>query len=190
MELSGLALQEGLTLRELVKRQSGEDVNLCYQCKKCTVGCPMSYAMDWTPTQLIHAIRLNLQELVFTSKTMWLCASCETCTNRCPQGLDIAKIMDVVKILALRQGIAPPLPEVLSFYRAALRNIKIFGRMHELGMIMDFKLRTKNFTKDFALGMRMFKKGKLKLLPSLSPLRTLTAWRIFSRSRRKEAQEA
>jgi len=63
--------------------------------------------MDYKPAQIIHAIRLGLDDLVFNSKTMWLCASCETCTTRCPQEVDVAKVMDAVKIIAARRGIKP-----------------------------------------------------------------------------------
>ena len=125
--------------------ESGQNVNLCYQCRKCAAGCPISYAMDYKPAQLIHAIRLGMDDLVVNSKTMWLCASCETCTTRCPQEVDVAKVMDAVKIVALRKGIKPAIPGVASFYKAALSNIKKCGRMYELGMIIGLKLRTFDF---------------------------------------------
>ena len=155
-------------LAESVLSESGQNVNLCYQCKKCAAGCPISYAMDYKPAELIHAIRLGMDDLVLNSKTMWLCASCETCTTRCPQEVDVAKVMDAVKITAFRQGIKPAIPQVASFYRAALSNIKKCGRMYELGMIIGLKLRTFEFFKDMGMGMKMFKKGKLKMIPSFT----------------------
>jgi len=174
-------------LADAVLRESGQKVNLCYQCKKCAAGCPISYEMDHTPAQLIHAIRLGMDDLVLNSKTMWLCASCETCTTRCPQDVDVAKVMDAVKITALRQGIKPAIPQVASFYRAALANIKTCGRMYELGMIVDLKRRTFEFLKDVGLGMKMFKKGKLKLLPSLTG--ALRTRKIFRRVKRIEKED-
>lgn len=164
-------------LAEAVFNESGQNVNLCYQCRKCSAGCPISYAMDYKPAQLIHAIRLGMDDLVFKSKTMWLCASCETCTTRCPQEVDVAKVMDAVKITALRQGVKPAIPQVASFYRAALSNIKKCGRMFEMGMIVGLKMRTFEFFKDAGLGMKMFRKGKLKMLPSLTG--ALRTWKIF-----------
>ncbi len=89
-----------------VFNESGQNVSLCYQCRKCAAGCPVSYAMDHTPAQLIHDMRFGTDDLVPNSKTMWLCASCETCTTRCPH-VDVAKVMDAVKITALHQGIKP-----------------------------------------------------------------------------------
>ncbi|HUV63213.1 MAG TPA: 4Fe-4S dicluster domain-containing protein [Sedimentisphaerales bacterium] len=171
-------------LAEAVLRESGQNVNLCYQCRKCTAGCPISYAMDYTPAQLIHAIRLGMDDLVLASKTMWLCASCETCTTRCPQEVDVAKVMDAVKITALRRGIKPAIPQVAAFYKAALANIKKCGRMYEMGMIIGLKLRTFEFFKDAGMGMKMFRKGKLKMVPSLGG--ALTTLKIFQRVKRIE----
>jgi len=176
---AALKIKSQSELAEAVLSESGQNVNLCYQCRKCAAGCPISYAMDYKPAQLIHAIRLGLDELVLNSKTMWLCASCETCTTRCPQEVDVAKVMDAVKIVALRKGVKPAIPEVASFYKAALSNIKMCGRMYELGMIIGLKLRTFDFFKDMELGAKMFKKGKMKIIPSLSGARR--TWKIFSR---------
>ena len=175
-------------LAESVLRESGQNVNLCYQCRKCSAGCPISYAMDYKPAQLIHAIRLGLDDLVFNSKTMWLCASCETCTTRCPQEVDVAKVMDAVKITALRKGIKPTIPEVASFYHASLANIRKCGRMYEVGMIVGLKMRTFDLFKDMGMGMKMFQKGKLKILPSFTG--ALTTWKIFQRVRRIEKEHS
>jgi heterodisulfide reductase subunit C len=142
--------------------------------------------MDYRPAQLIHAIRLGMDDLVLNSNTIWLCASCETCTTRCPQEVDVAKVMDAVKITALRRGIKPAIPQVASFYNAALANIKKCGRMYELGMIIGLKLRTFEFFKDAGLGLKMFKKGKLKMIPSLTG--ALTTRKIFRRVREIEKQ--
>ena len=151
---------------ESIKETSGLDINVCYQCKKCTSGCPISYAMDYTPTQLIHAIRLGLKDLVLNSTTIWLCASCETCSTRCPQDVDLAKVMDALRIMTIRAGVKPKVPAVVAFYRTGLANIRFLGRMYELGLIGMLKLSTGQFTKDIGLGIKMLKKGKLKLLPS------------------------
>ena len=169
---------------EIIKETSGLDVNLCYQCKKCTSGCPVSYAMDYTPAQLMHAIRLGFKDLVLNSATIWLCASCETCTTRCPQEVDIAAVMDTLRIMAVRAGIKPKVPEVTAFNRTGLVNIRFLGRMYELGLIGMLKLATGQLTKDMDLGIKMFKKGKLKLLPSFKG--SSTTRRIFAKVKERE----
>lgn len=173
-------------LAEEVLLESGQNVNLCYQCSKCGAGCPVSYAMDLSPVQLIHAIRLGLDDLVLSSRTIWLCASCETCTTRCPQDVEVAKVMDAAKILAVRRGVRPALPRVSAFHKAALGNIRGHGRMYELGLIMGLKLRTHEFLKDAALGIAMLRKGKLKLVPGFKGARTTR--KIFRRVERIENQ--
>ena len=173
-------------LARAIREISDIDVNLCYQCGKCAAGCPVAYAMDYPPAQLIHAARLGLDDLVLRSKTIWLCASCETCTTRCPQEVDIAGVMDAAKILAVRRGVKPAIGEVRSFHQAALATIRRFGRMWEAGMLVNLKLRTARYLKDLQLGRRMLRKRKLKLLPSLVGARR--ARRIFARARRLEKE--
>ena len=179
MNEANLTINSQSELAKAVLEESGQNVNLCYQCRKCAAGCPISYAMDYKPAQIIHAVRLGLDDLVYNSKTMWLCAACETCTTRCPQEVDVAKVMDAVKITAGKKGFKPTIPQVGSFYKAALSNIKKCGRMYEMGMIVELKLRTFEFFKDAGLGMKMFKKGKLKLVPSFTG--ALRARKIFNR---------
>ncbi len=149
----------------------------------------MSFAMDYHPAQLIHAIRLGITDLVFYSKTMWMCASCETCTTRCPQEVDIAKVMDACKILALKQNIKPTIPKVSIFNKAVLRNMKWFGRIHELAAITDMKLRTFEFSKDLGLGIRLILKDKIKLFPSLSLGRSTSSVKLFSKVKMKEKHQ-
>jgi len=169
---------------DLLAQTSGVDTNVCYQCRKCVSGCPVAYAMDYTPVQLLHAARLGLRDLVLGSATIWLCASCETCVTRCPQDVDIVKVMDSLKTMALQAGIRPKVPEVASFYRSSLQNIRLFGRMYELGVIAQLKLATRQFLKDLDLGAQMLKKGKLKLLPDFGSLGR--ARRVVSRARKLE----
>ena len=91
---------------ELVKKVeeiSGEDIHACYQCGKCSAGCPFVDAMDCLPNQIIRLIQLGDPE-VLDSKTIWLCSSCFTCATRCPKGVDLSKIMEALRIILLRKG--------------------------------------------------------------------------------------
>jgi len=154
----------------------GENVYLCYQCQKCASGCPVADYFDLSPNQLMRAIQLDERELALTSRTIWLCAACETCATRCPQDINITRVMDVVKIMARNQGISPGVPSVPIFYSAALHGIRMFGRMYEAGLMGELYLRMflkgeldfrRVFSKDMPVGMKMFREGKLKLLPHL-----------------------
>jgi len=83
---------------------SGQNINLCYQCGKCSAGCPMSFAMDLLPNQIVRLVQLGLEEDIANSKTVWLCASCFTCTARCPKGVDLSRLMETLRLLTLRKN--------------------------------------------------------------------------------------
>ena len=86
-----------------VEEISGQEVMACNQCGKCSAGCPAAMAMDLLPSQVIRFVQLGLEE-VLDSKTIWLCASCLTCLSRCPRGVDLPRIMESLRQLALRRG--------------------------------------------------------------------------------------
>ena len=148
-----------------VLADSDVDTNLCFQCRKCAAGCPMAAEMDLTPTQVIHAVRLGQRDLVLASKAIWMCISCETCTTRCPQGVDIAKVMDAARIAAHREGLVSAVPAVATFHRKAMDSIRRHGRMYELGLIAGLKMAGGGLTKDMGLGMGLVRRGKIKFLP-------------------------
>lgn len=170
-----------------VQSLTGQNINLCYQCKKCASGCPIVFEMDYTPSQIIHAVRLGLKELVLNSKTIWLCASCETCTARCPQDVDIAKVMDAARIIARKEKFKPAVKEIAAFNKSFLQTLRIFGRLFEAGFSILLKLRTKEFKKDLDLGIKLIKKGKLKLIPGFT--RIIEINKMFSRIQKMEIKK-
>ena len=157
--------EENSFLSEVVQA-SGEQVAACFQCQKCSAGCPVAYAMDILPNQLLRHIQYDHRERVLSSKTVWICASCYTCSVRCPNNIDIAKIMDTLRTLAIRYGIPPGEKDIPLFHSVFLNTIKSRGRIHELSLIVQLKSKTRDFLKDAGLGWKMYRKGKIKLLPS------------------------
>ena len=152
-------------LANQIRRQCGENVFLCYQCQKCSAGCPVVSAMDILPNQVIRQIQYGRREKVLTSGSIWICASCHTCSVRCPNDIDFAKVMDSLRHLALHSGMNAGEKEIPVFHKAFLDSIKSAGRIHELSLILRFKLKTRNFLKDAGLGWQMFRRGKIKVLP-------------------------
>lgn len=148
-----------------VARESGQTIQACYQCQKCSAGCPIAYAMDILPNQILRHIQYGHREKVLGSKTIWLCASCYTCSVRCPNNIDIAKIMDTLRNIATRSNVNPGEKDIPLFHSIFLNNIKSKGRIHELNLLLQFKSKTKDFFKDLSLGWKMYKKGKIKLFP-------------------------
>jgi heterodisulfide reductase subunit B len=164
-------------LAEEIRERSGENVFLCYQCKKCTAGCPVAAYFDLTPHQVLRACQFGQSNLVLNSRTISICAACETCSTRCPQGIDIARIMDELEIMAQELGIKSKAPTVPLFYKSANRGINWFGRMWELGLMAELYIREffarqldfqQFFKYDVPLAIRMFRSGKLKILPSIA----------------------
>jgi heterodisulfide reductase subunit C len=87
-----------------IKAISGADVRACYQCGKCTAGCPLASTMDLMPNQILRLLQLGEHEAVLKSRTIWQCASCLTCAARCPKEVDPARVMDALRTLLMRQG--------------------------------------------------------------------------------------
>ena len=88
-----------------VEEISGQALLACNQCGKCSAGCPVVAAMDILPSQVIRMAQLGMEE-VLESNTIWICASCLTCVTRCPKGVDLPRLMEALRQIALRQGIA------------------------------------------------------------------------------------
>lgn len=153
-------------LAGVIQQEMGENIYLCYQCVKCTSGCPLAEYFDLEPNQIMRALQLGRDDLALHSRTIWLCASCETCTTRCPQGLDVAGIMDRLKMAAEKRGIAPQVREAALFNKVFLRDVNILGRVYELGLMAEMNLRTGQPFKDLPMGLEMIRKGKLRLLPT------------------------
>ena len=149
-----------------VLQASGENLQACYQCQKCSAGCPVAYAMDILPNQVLRHIQYDHREKVLSSKTIWICASCYSCSVRCPNNIDIAKIMDTLRSMALQSGMKSGEKDIPLFHSVFLDTIKSKGRIHELSLILQFKAKTRDFLKDAGLGWKMYKRGKIKLFPS------------------------
>ena len=152
-------------LSEMVQ-VSGETIQACFQCQKCSAGCPVVEAMDLLPNQVLRHIQYGHREKVLGSKTIWICASCYTCSARCPNNIDMAHIMDTLRHKAIQSGVAPGEKDIPVFHSVFLDEIKSRGRIHELSLLLKFKLKTKDFLKDAGLGWKMFRLGKINLLPS------------------------
>jgi len=159
------AIQPDSAFLAIMQSHSGEKVSRCYQCRKCTNGCPLAFAMDFMPNQVMRMIELGLRDELLGCKTIWVCASCQTCTTRCPNQIDIAHVMDALRQLSQEAGIPPAEPNVVKFHQAVLDSIRRHGRLFELGMVAGYKLATRQWTADARLGWEMFTKGKLEFFP-------------------------
>jgi heterodisulfide reductase subunit C len=148
-----------------VKEISNANLDRCYQCYTCTAGCPVAYAMDYYPHQIMRMVQLGVKDKVLTSSTIWLCAACETCATRCPNEIELVNVMDTLREMALEEGAEVKEKEIVSMHKTFLSVIKSLGRQHEISLLVLLKMKTREFLKDMILGMNMFLKGKLKIMP-------------------------
>jgi len=146
-------------------------VSSCYQCRKCSSGCPLTFAMDLLPDKVIRLALLGQAEAVLKSRTIWVCSSCETCTTRCPNDIDIAGVMDWLKEEAVKRGVSTPQPGVVAFHRVFLESIRrAGGRLPEVLMLQRYGLfklwhrpNLRELAQDLKLGLKLWKKGRLRL---------------------------
>lgn len=89
---------------KLIERISGEELANCYQCGNCTAGCPVSYAMDFGPREMIRLLQLGQEEQAQKANSQWLCVGCLQCYCRCPKGVSAAKILEALRQVTLRKG--------------------------------------------------------------------------------------
>jgi heterodisulfide reductase subunit C2 len=173
-------------LAERVLARTGVDVARCYQCGKCSAGCPLANDMDFPPSQIMHLLQLRefpeFATMALRSHTIWLCLTCEICYCRCPMELDIPKVMDDLRHESLaRKMVNPKAKDILAFHRAFLDSVLYTGRLFEMGQVVDYKLRSGHFFQDMLQAPWMFFVGKLHLLPERVHGRSLLG-RIFART--------
>lgn len=157
-----------------VEEGSGIKVSACFQCRKCTNGCPVTFAMDIYPDQVMRYIQLGLKKEVLGSAAIWVCATCETCTTRCPNEIDIAGVMDFLKQTVVEEKTKAEEDKVLIFHQAFLDDIRKRGRVFETGLMQNYmlksgewirKLKDRTIVDEMRLGWTMYRKGRLNLLP-------------------------
>ncbi len=87
-----------------VEELSGQNLLACYQCGKCSAGCPAVSEMDILPNQIIRYAQLGFKDELIRSKSIWICASCFTCNARCPKGINIAEVIEAIRQILLRKS--------------------------------------------------------------------------------------
>ncbi len=147
-----------------MENATGEKISGCYQCYRCTVGCPVAKEMDIYPHRVIRYITLGERERVLASKTIWTCLQCLTCSVRCPNDIDIAHVFDTLRKIAVREHKEAE-KDTWRFDRSFLDSVEKHGRLHEIEAVMKYKMVKKNFLEDAKMGMGMFMKGRMGILP-------------------------
>jgi heterodisulfide reductase subunit C len=169
----------GKSLRAVIEKRAEVDLSACYQCQKCSIGCPVAGLVDTAPAEIIRRLQLGAGEELLQTGLVWACLSCETCYARCPNEINFAGIIDALRAVALEKGVAKPAGNAPLFNRLFLDTVKRYGRTYDLQMIASYKLGTGKLMDDMEKFPVMLKKGKMAVLPPSGADRTKVK-RIFS----------
>ena len=132
IQISSRSLQSDFVKK--VAEISGQDLLACNQCGKCSAGCPMCFAMDLLPNQIIRLAQLGLEDDIAAANTVWLCASCFTCTARCPRGVDLGRVMEAIRLVTLRKNV--------DYVGASSIPVETTGELPQIALVSGFRKHT------------------------------------------------
>lgn len=183
MKIIDLSAGDSAFLAE-VEARSGQNLKTCYQCGNCTAGCPFTFAYDIPVSQIMRLVQSGQKETVLKSKSLWLCASCQSCTTRCPNNIDVAKVMDVCRHMARENNHVSERSTKL-FVDAFLKSVEEHGRAFELGLMAQYTLKSGRLFDNIAIGPTALRHNKLSFKPHTIQGKDQVA-RIFERFRKGE----
>jgi heterodisulfide reductase subunit C len=94
--------------KALAAEPGGEKISACFACRTCVASCPITAVNDrFNPLRIIRMALYGLRQEVLGSDFIWLCSSCYSCQERCPQGVSITEFMTLLKNLAVKEGHVP-----------------------------------------------------------------------------------
>lgn len=174
-------------LARRVNAGADTNVNKCYQCKKCTTGCPVAEFGDLHPAQIIRAVQLGDYDAAVRSKFIWLCTGCQTCTTRCPQDIDVAGVMDELRMIAREDDAVRKDAPFANVLKLNLDSMKRWGRLYEMELLAIDKLtRPSTLFDDVPMGIKMILKGKMRMLPERGDRQQMK--RLVERASRLEGE--
>ena len=149
-----------------VEQRSGQSLGPCYQCLKCTVGCPVSRYMDYGPNRIIRLIQYGRRDKVLKSRAIWLCVSCMTCGVRCPNDVDMSAVMDTLREMSREAGYALGAERhVVQLHEEFVRSVKFWGRLHEITFFMPYMVRSLQILQNMPVGLALLLRRKLPFIP-------------------------
>lgn len=157
LDLSAVS-QADIDACQAIAHEAGVDLKDCYQCGKCTAGCPLADGMDLMPREVIRFLQLGAIDVVLSAKTPWICAQCVVCSSRCPQNVDICSTMRAVRLASKRAGYRP-LPEADIFDDEFIANVRAHGVSNEQYLAAAYNVKSGHLMQDADNAVRMLARG-------------------------------
>jgi len=174
-----------------VERRLGRKVADCYQCGKCTAGCPANFEMFQPVHSMMRLAQLGRKDDALRSRSQWVCVACEACSTRCPKDVDPARLMTVLREMAQEEGcVNANESDIYDFHMSFLSSVRRFGRVYEMGLVAAYKLKSpiKRGPQDLLTALKMARRGKPGLLPHR--IQNVAAIRRIYEKTRLQAQAA
>ncbi|NOY82029.1 MAG: heterodisulfide reductase subunit C [Kiritimatiellaeota bacterium] len=150
-----------------VEKHCEQEISACYQCGKCSAGCPVFEDMAIAPNRVIRMVQLGLKEDALKNEMIWCCAGCSACTCRCPIGIDLARMMDTLRQMATHDGVPMP-PDgarVFTFFQAFLDSVREFGRLSEVALMGSYNINSGRIMTNVVKAPWFLLKGKVGIIP-------------------------
>lgn len=165
----------------IVKENSGVNIDLCLQCRRCSSGCPVAAYTSSSPAEIIRKIQLGAENDVLSGDFIWNCASCSTCFTRCPMKINMSDVVDSLRSMSVDKKKAKPSGSMPFMNSLLLGTMKRFGRTYDLGAMALYKTGTFSFLKDTAKFPMLLMKRKIALMPPRGADKKIVK-QIFDRS--------
>jgi heterodisulfide reductase subunit C len=154
-------------LRRVHELPDGKKIDQCIQCGTCSASCPTSEVMEYSPREIIAAIRAGMIDRVLKSNTVWMCASYYSCAVRCPAKIPFTDVMYELKRLGVKHDIHPKKSTRAAMAGAFCQVIDRHGRNSDTKLILMYYLRTNplKILGQMGFASKLFFKRRLEMFP-------------------------
>lgn len=173
-------------LSQKIAADAGVNLPDCYQCGKCSAGCPMAESMDVQPRQVVRLLQLGMADDLLRSRTIWLCAACHMCVDRCPNSINLPGLIEHARYEAKRRKICA-VSQVDKFNDIFIENVKNFGKSQEAILEGAYNILTGNYIQDMGSVPHMLRHGIVQ--PELHTVTEREAVRKLVKAAQEEDQK-